>query len=136
MGRWSVKVAMLVVGVALCATVSYAGWSQRVGELANASVGTFETTVVTSSSVLSGFSNGSILYGFTTHASAASSECGLYDTNSLGTATATQGVFIDEGGEASQYDTFQSNWPSPYRLQIGLAVVVNAGTCVVYHDVR
>ena len=110
--------------------------SSRVGTLPPALNGqTFETTVVTEDTASVGnFGPDRVIYGFTIHASSAGAECGLYDVATLQGALATQGVYIDEGGEATQYDTFPSNWPSPYRLKTDLTVIVNNGACTIYHD--
>ena len=75
------------------------------------------------------------IYGFSAHITTAGGGCGLYDTATLGAATATQGVFIDELYEATDEDTVNSDWVAPYVLQTDLTVVVSTADCIIYHDV-
>lgn len=131
--RWYVMVAGVLV-LALVAGLVAPARAAQTAALPTAAAGTFETTAVTSSGAVSGFGPGNILYGFSVLSGSSGGEAGLYDTT--GVATTTQGVFIDEGGAATQYNTFKSDWPSPYRLVTGLTVVVNAATAIIYHDVR
>ena len=129
--------AVLVVPAALAA-VNDARSASIVPNQTGSGGGTFETTVITvDTESVTGFNNTSskVLYGFKILANVANAVCGLYDTAALETAGTTQGVFIDEGGEATQWDTYDSVWVTPYELQTALTVITNAN-CTIYHDVR
>lgn len=120
------------------ASVAYAG-GPRVGELVQGATGNFETTIQTAVSggaVVSGFGNGNILYGFSVVPTAANGWCALYDASATSSIANTQGVFIDEGGSASQTAVYQSLWPAPYRLQTGLVVECVNAKAIIYHDVK
>lgn len=117
-------------------TYVFAGESPRVGNLPNAGIGDeFETTLVKVNTASAGsFGPGSIIYGFSVHPTSANGGCGLYDTASLTSAHETQGIFIDEGGNDGDEETFQSNWPAPYRLVTDLTVVCSSANAIIYHS--
>lgn len=132
--------AGVLAGIAMLAALGLYGrtaFADHIGRLPNAQEGTFQTDVFTSSQAnISGFGIGNKLYGFRVHATSANAECGLYDVATLGLATTTQGIFIDEGGAATQYNDSDSAWAAPYSIKTALTVVVTNGACIVYHDVR
>ena len=100
--------------------------------------GSYETTAVTasgSSDAISGFTTGGVLYGVRLFAIRANASYVLYDAATAANST-TQGVFIDEGGEATQWDSYESIWPLPYVLVTGLSASVVNGNLTIYHDVR
>ena len=133
-----------LIGLALAAGLLVPGLafaeSPRVGQLPEGISGTFETTVISSDGLVSGLSAGSIVYGFTTNATAATGDCGLYDADTVAevadaSSSVAQGLFIDEGSEATSGDSHQSLWPSPYKLTDGLFVIATDADCVIYHGV-
>ena len=135
MGRrmqWIVGVVMLLV----LGVVAQTARAARVQELVQAATGTFETTVVIADTASVGdFAPGNILYGFKLVADDAADDCGLYDTTTLGLASRTQGIYIDELSEPTDEDTIESDWPAPYILKTDLTVITN-GFCTIYHDVK
>ncbi len=134
MRKWMMGLALVAV-VALGASQVYA--NPRVGEIVpTTSGGSFQTTVVTTSSVQTAFNPGGCLYGFTVFADGGTNVvASLYDTTSLTTASNTQGVFIDEGGTPTQYLGWVSSWPAPYKLLRGLATVISGSAkVVIYHE--
>ena len=133
---WRTLALALLVGVIASAAVKEALAVSILPNQIGTPNGSFETTVFTSNSLAaSNFGEGTVLYGFKVLASSASAVCGLYDAITWATAIGTQGRYIDEGGEATQWDTYESAWIVPYRLGTGLTVITNA-QCTVYHDVR
>ena len=105
--------------------------------------GPFETTVVadpatggSDPTLVSGFNAGTILYGFKVITVTTTGVAGLYDTATLTNTAVTQGIFIDEGGTATVGNTWQSDWPAPYKLVTGLVTVQNNCDVVIYHDVK
>lgn len=132
---------------ALLVALIAAGWaavanadSPRVSELVQGATGTFETTWVGSFTANfatpSGFGPGNILYGFDVLTTAASGWCALYDASSTSSVATTQGIFIDEGREATSTDPWVNVWPAPYRLQTGLVVECVDAKAIIYHDVK
>ena len=136
--RWVLLgVLLALIGLAHMRNVRADVGASFTENLPSSGAGTFETTVVTSSTSSVGtFNPNDLLYGFKVWASSAGGVAGLYDTASVQTAAVTQGIFIDEGGEATQYDVWQSSWPSPYKLVTDLTVVLSGATVVIYHDVK
>ena len=141
LSRWALAAVFLAVGLGLMQESRGASIQPNQSGTPN---GSFETTVITSSTAnVTGFSSREgVLYGFKLLATSANATCQLSDTTTFGVAggtgngTMTQGVFIDEGGEATQWDTYESIWPLPYSLQTGLTVVIANGNVTIYHDVR
>ena len=135
MKKWNALMIALMVFLAFGTSV-YAGNSPRVGNLPQAGVGDeFETTIATvSTASLGSFNPGAIIYGFSVHPRAAGGTCGLYDVATLPGAQETQGIFIDEGGNDGSQETFQSNWPAPYRLVTDLTVVCSSANAIIYHS--
>lgn len=126
--KWTVLAGLSVV-VALCAPRA---WAVKPGTLPPSQF-PFETTVVTSNTASVGsFGTNDVLYGFRLIADDAGDVCGLYDTAALGTATETQGLFIDELVQDTDNRSQDSDWPAPYVLKTDLTVITN-GICVVYH---
>lgn len=128
-----------LIAVSVMASAAWAE-SARVGQLVQAQTGTFETTYVNPApgvSLVSGFGNGSIIYGFSVYPTAANGYCALYDTaTSTVSPATTQGVFIDEGGDATALDPWMSSWPAPYKLQNGLLVECIGARATIFHDVK
>lgn len=124
-----------LVGALIFAPYAFAD-NPRVGNLPTAMAGdVFETSIFTASTASAGsFGPGSNIYGFTCIATAANAVCGLYDTATLGAASTTQGIFIDELAEATSGDSEKSLWPAPYKLVTDLTVVLSGATVVVYHS--
>ena len=124
----------VLLGAAVHEARAVSIWSNR-GGMPN---GTYETTVVsTFTENVSGFGANTVLYGFKLLATGNSARCALYDTADVTAANAaTQGIYIDEGGEATQWDTYESLWPAPYVLQTGLTVDVQNGIVTIVHDVK
>jgi hypothetical protein len=106
----------------------------EVTTIPSADPGTFETTVITQSQVVSGLGAGSIIYGIDVVATTAGAYCAAYDVSSASSASLTQGVAIDEISEATQHDRESSRWVAPYRLTTGLYVAVTNGRCIIYHN--
>ena len=102
--------------------------------------GPFETTVVSDAatgiapSVVSGFGTGNILYGFKVFATGSNGVASLYDTATFYNTSNTQGIFIDEGGTATQSNVYQSDWTQPYLLVTGLTVISDNSVVTIYHD--
>lgn len=77
---------------------------------------------------------GNVLFGFSVYASTAGATAALYDaakTLDVATAALERTKFIDEIGEATQYDTFYSDWPAPRKLVNGLVIITTNTPCVV-----
>lgn len=139
--KWMAWVA--VVGLVAFASIREALaitiWPNQSG----APNGSFETTVATvSTNSLGSLGTGNVIYGWKVFAAAASAWGAIYDSATLPAtlvASRVQGTFIDEGGEATAFDVWESSWPMPYRLVTDLSVEVGgaADTSVVTvaHDV-
>lgn len=134
MKAWGIGVA-LAVGAGLLLTHQVNADNSRVGTPPTIATGTFQTTgISTNTANLANIRARSAVFGFSVNATSANAQCGLYDSTTLGGAGMGAAVFIDEGGKATQWDTFQSNWPGPYQIINGLTVLVVNGTCIVYRE--
>jgi hypothetical protein len=102
---------------------------------------TFETTQVTSTTYgVSGLSTGSeisgsmLLYGWQVKATANAGWCAIYAVDTVGEISSAQGVLIEEVAIATASNTWNSDWPEPYRLTGGLSVVCAGAIVTLYHE--
>lgn len=75
-----------------------------------------------------------VLLGFSVFAATAGSTAGIFDEdllNDMTTAALSRAKYIDEIGEATQYDTVYSDWPAPRKLERGLCIITDRAPCVV-----
>lgn len=116
-----------------------AAWADRTSNLPQGS-GTFETTVVdcsannSTSNSIGTFIAGQKLYGFSVIAKVAGGGITLQDAATFTAGSTTQGIFIDEGIEATDEDRTDFFWPAPYVLVTDLSVGCSTAIGIIYHD--
>ena len=77
---------------------------------------------------------GTVVLGFSVWAATAGATASVYDADQIqdiSTAALSRTLFIDEIGEATQYDTVYSDWPAPRKLDTGLCIITDRAPCVV-----
>ena len=130
---WMLMALALCVALAWGVKTVYARQNKVPQRLA----GGFETTLVVGSANFSAsigtFGPDNIIFGFSVLVTTDGGVCGLYDVATVQGATEAQGVFIDEGGGASDGDVFQSDWYGPYTLVTDLTVLCTNANAIIYH---
>ena len=125
--RWALVAALLVSGVPCALADGVQG-----GTILGADSAPIKMLTVTADTASAGsFSPRNLILGFKLVADDAGDSCGLYDTASLTTTTAS--VLIDEWYEATDNETNTHLWPRPYQLVTDLTVVTN-GVCIIYYQ--